>query len=63
MADELQQPLVTDVVEEAQDTGFEYAVHALISQLRIQRVQRHMTVASRLKPARKAPKVRLAKSH
>ena len=52
MADELQQPLMTDVVEEALDVGIEYPVHALLLQPRIQRIERLVRVTSRPEPVR-----------
>jgi len=59
MPEELQQPLVTDVVEEALDIGIEHPVHALLLQPRIERIERLMRVTSWPKPIRKAPEVRL----
>ncbi|MBV8831433.1 MAG: recombinase family protein [Acidobacteriaceae bacterium] len=59
MADELQQPLVTDVVEEALDVGIEYPVHALLLQPRIQRIERIVRVTSRPEPVRETSEVRL----
>ena len=59
MPDELQQPLVTDVVEEALNIGIEYPVHTFLLQPRIQRIERLVRVSPRPKPIRKATKVRL----
>ena len=59
MADELQQPLMTDMVEEALDVGIEYPVHTLLLQPRIQRIERLVRVTSRPEPVRETSEVRL----
>src|SRR5512132_3309442 len=59
MSNELQQPFMTDVVEEAFDVRIEYPVHSLSLQTHIERVKRLMRVASRPEPVREAFEVRL----
>ena len=59
MPEELQQPLVTNVVEEAFNIGIEYPVHAFLLQPRIKRIESLMRVTSWPKPIRETPKVRL----
>src|ERR1700719_345625 len=54
MFNELQQPLMTDVIEESLDVGIEHPVHTLLLQPRIQRVKRLMRVSPWPEPIRKA---------
>src|SRR5438552_5546109 len=59
MRQELQHPLMTDVVEEALDVGIEYPVHTLLLQPRVERIERLMRVSYRPEPIRKALEVHL----
>ena len=59
MFEELQHPLVINVVKEALDVGIENPVHPPLLQPRVERIKRLVRVASRPEPIRKAPKIRL----
>ena len=62
MPDELQQPLVTDVVEETLDIGIGAPSSRASLQPRVERIERLMRVTSWPKPIREAPEVRLINS-
>jgi len=59
MREELQHPLMTDMVEEALDISIEHPVHTLLLQPRVERIERLVRVSSWPEPIRKALEVRL----